>query len=341
MDTQIQLIDRALLTEVVSEAIARIACNEIERLATASPVSDTARQIVSALRSYAKDLPGGLTPTYDEWGALLYLLWYHAHQINVAYRLIRALALQGVSVPDLSRGASFADIACGAGAWNFGVVLASAETMLNMGPVPSNRAELQVYAIDTSPPMLSIGEKLWEGFREIIKEYEYRGLHALVRASDALSVSWCPVASQGAADSSFSSLIPTDNIRCLSLMHGVYRNNPEIREGVEALVARLQPCHVLMTCHDDTVSKSRIEAVLTGGQQTHGYQRQSLPEVPLQMNGQLPKVDKVRRHLFERFIKPSRGDLSISDAQFAENYLTSRSVNWKLNDDAFFWYRKT
>ena len=253
MDTQIQLIDRALLTEVVSEAIARIACNEIERLATASPVSDTARQIVSALRSYAKDLPGGLTPTYDEWGALLYLLWYQAHQINVAYRLIRALALQGVSVPDLSRGAYF------------GVVLASAETMLNMGPVPSNRAELQVYAIDTSPPMLSIGEKLWEGFREIIKEYEYRGLHALVRASDALSVSWCPVASQGAADSSFSSLIPTDNIRCLSLMHGVYRNNPEIREGVEALVARLQPCHVLMTCHDDTVSKSRIEAVLTGG----------------------------------------------------------------------------
>ena len=103
---------------------------------------------------------------------LLYLQWYQAQQVNVAYSIIRpAIATCGPSLwPSGSASLHVVDFGCGAFAVGLGLALALSTLVESGRPIPA----VTITGIDY-PSMLDLGQQLWLRVLDRAKQQAHLG----------------------------------------------------------------------------------------------------------------------------------------------------------------------
>ena len=139
------------------------------------------------------------------------------------------------------------DFGCGTFAMQFGVALALADT-LERGQTITN---IRVDSMDTSRPMINMGERVWERFVDLAKQNQ-----RLVRLPRAIEIMDCKV-----VKSSFGA--KRSGEECwFSAMHVVYQENEdEVRKQLALRADKTDPDVGLITSHANQVSSELATAV--------------------------------------------------------------------------------
>ncbi len=200
------------------------------------PPRSAATQISRALRELA-NLQSGIRPTYDEWVAPLYCLWYQPAHVNLAYTIItRQLPTNQNPLVSNQNSLNVFDFGCGALALQFGLVLAAAEAT-SLGNSP---CQILLDSDDDSYPMKQIGNRIWLEFvNEISKQSKYPRLGALRGVCRSLALQH----QRGRRSPSRRKAI-----RWLSVLHVAYRDNAaDVRHSLDAHVTTHHPDLVIVT----------------------------------------------------------------------------------------------
>ena len=137
-------MDQQAVTEALSEAIIKVAENELERLTVGLGTQKKAEHIEYALNELS-GLSSSNMPKYaDRWVALFYLTWYQPRQINIAYRMVKGY-LNEDSI-DESNELFVVDFGCGAFAMQFGTALAFAD----IAQLGKSTPKIKVLSTDSS-----------------------------------------------------------------------------------------------------------------------------------------------------------------------------------------------
>ena len=216
------------VTSVLDKTIAFVAASEFNRLSRGLSQFQIAMKVESALKELEK-LQDGEIPNYsDEWVALFYLTWYQPSHINLTCSIIEA------TTAFLNDELHVVDFGCGALAMQFGLALAAAGA-IKQGLLLS---EIRIDSIDTSEPMINIGKRTWEQFKQELDNNPHLAhVRQATSIMDTRTHSSIAVAEWG-GDSRVSAI------------HAVYKNNlPQVQEALNYLVNTHEPSMWFATTH--------------------------------------------------------------------------------------------
>ena len=293
----------------------QVAGGELTRLSACCPGEETARNIHNALNNFAEDLRKGASFDYDDWAAVLYVLWYQPRRIHSVYQCLKAWPASIGGLSDITRSPFVVDFACGAGAMAFGTALALADVVLNLDPVPRKPLPtIDIWAIDSSPAMLSLGQNLWSHFTRMIDTDAYvNRLHALSSSCKAINIRWLLTDAPKINDHIRELPFHLKRPRYMSLLHGVYEDNQQmICEWMQSLGNVVQPDFVLTTSHVNTRVRTRTESAVEGVVKGPKYLRHAFGEMPPLLHGRLDRLTAYRSEIFERVHTTASGSPRVS-----------------------------
>lgn len=228
----------------LDRAIAKTADAEFKRLREGLSPEAIAGNIHTALVELRKlSGPEPEMPDYSkEWVPLLYTTWYQPRQANLAYSLIRKVMSrhEGSLTRNTDGNLYVVDFGCGALATQISLTLAVAYA-LNKG---QNINRVEVYGLDSSQPMIDMGERLWEGWGEEIIDANLRNAYNLVSSENAAlprdAASW------------ISNRIPEDGDHWLVALHVSYSENAtEVKGCLEQIDGQLKTNVGIVTSNSD------------------------------------------------------------------------------------------
>ena len=231
------------IEESLDRAIAKIAAAEFTRLKGGSSPQEVAGNIHAALEELGKLSGETEMPDYSrEWVALLYTTWYQPRQVNLAYTLIRYVMSQqeGRLTRNTDGNLYMVDFGCGALATQISLTLAVAHALKKGQDLNS----VEVYGLDSSQPMIDIGERLWEEWGDQITDADLRTAYSLVSSENAApprdAAGWT------------SNRIPADGDRWLVALHVSYPENAtEVKGCLGQIDGQLKPGVGFVTSNND------------------------------------------------------------------------------------------
>ena len=273
---------------------------------------EIAEKVYKALKSLDRlrspDPLGRSLPDYDDWGALLYSVWYQPSQINLAHML-------SLKIFDMSKFArqsgydrhEILDFGCGALAMQFGLALAFADLAEERGVLPN----FNIAPWDASPAMISIGRSLWTKFvGEIDDHSKHPELYRLRQVLSRIE---------------FGKFGASSANRWLTALHVAYKENAaQVKEILDAIVNWGEPNVILITA----------PSVASGYAYTPGnrlYRKVeclvSIDDLPLG-HGKLKATTTFRKRLYYENIESRSNQLSTHDLEFVKAYLTIKPTLW-------------
>ncbi len=310
----------------LSLAIAKAAQEEAKNLVAAPNVNrdriKAARYIEQSLQSLRRLSSDGM-PDYDQWDPLLYVTWYQASQVNLAYSVLNwANNLPWWSSPFKTRGGrvQVVDFGCGALAVQFAVALAAADT-LESGAKTNN---IRVDSFDSSTAMMKMGARVWMHFKALLKDRHPQDPLSEVVGTMEIKL-----------HRSIESIEPISGAsRLLTAVHAVYESNKQtLQNDLRRLTKRLRPSGCFLTTYSgfgqllDDVSPLLGDSRYT--KRTTGFPNEI--RVQRQFSGTVEDVFEWRRKLWT--------DLNIPLGVEGINYwfvrnMLSQSVSWQYRTPA-------
>ena len=298
------MMNKQAVADCLSKAIVDVAAWEFNRLKEGMSGIEVARSVEGALKSLA-DLSRGKMPGYNERDALFYLTWFHPNHVNLAYSMIMAMLKN--TGRELPSDLYLLDFGCGTLAMQFGLALAIAD-LRGEQSVKSVR----VKPIDSSDPMVRLGEKAWDKFGELAGENAE--LAALSDAMNSITRADGPPV--------------CEEERWLSAMHVVYcKNKDKVKEALALQEKRISPHVGFITYHDDPQSRSLARSVSPFGNERVYSRHLNLQRVNPIFNDGLPEVTQWRWGVKELVLSPPPvGHVTVFPP--AASFLT-RDVSWE------------
>lgn len=250
-------------------------------------------------------------PDYDEWGAMLYVLWYQASHINMAYATALQLLEQSGSDCSTDQPLHVYDFGCGALATQFGLCLAAME---RVGSTTGN-VDISIKSVDESVDMEAIGWRIWHEFRlEIRNTTKYPHLDMLRLICESFA---------------FSRSAQYTGEIWMTAHHVVYQENHEdVSNKLSELTRTLSPNYVLMT------TRSRKDNFLPQASALGTYTRSSFGQATYSLSGGFEKTNGFRSTLLE-FLEMQAGDLlDKAENSFIRPYLRN-STGWMVQQGPY------
>ncbi len=230
-------MDFKLVARALDIAIARVAEAEYTRLSEGMSPDECAKRAADALWSLY-GLSHGTPPEYNEWDSLFYLTWYQPRQINLA------LATIAQRYRESSAPLHVIDIGCGAFATPIAMAIAVAASDTLRSDIP-----VEVYGIDPSEPMRSIGHRLWRELLTIARETPElsRLKYGMQRTRGTTYSSLADYYKSGHAHEAGHTPSPS----CwLTAIHAVYASNVHLlQQDVQNIRNISNPVYEAITCH--------------------------------------------------------------------------------------------
>lgn len=225
--------------ESLDRAIACTAGAEFNRLRQGLQAETVAVRIHRAMVELEKLRRLRMPDYQDAWVIPLYASWYQPRQVNLAYSLIRRIMSQqnGRLTRNAAGNLCVLDFGCGASATQFGLTLAVADAIQDRQTI----GRVEVYGVDTSQPMIDMGERLWEAWgEEIASEGVLRDAYKTVESGNTSDVAY------------FTPLetLRADSDRWLVALHTAYKSNrSEVREHLRRIDDAFNPRVGFVTSH--------------------------------------------------------------------------------------------
>lgn len=260
-------------------------------------------------------------PDYNDWDALFYLTWYQPRQINLVYRILNGLKIEGTDRNILgvnNHKIRIVDFGCGCLATNVAVAMVAADLAAQECHVP----EIEIDNIDISPAMILVGERIWELFQNKMRvpaKHPIRNVFDRVtyKTHTALSL---------LRESSPNTLCYVTAIHC------VYEKSCSlVARNLKDLVRRFKPNGLFLTTH---ASKSDVFKKVAPHRQMDIQQYDILYNGPIDswFSGEIDMITKWRRSLYESHLNPSESNTPDGvDYGYIKKYL-SNPVKWDAND---------
>ena len=229
------------VAKALARALVKVAEDEYQRLSKElnGDKCKIANRVKSALCEL-KNLQSGKMPCYDdEWVPLFYSTWYQPSHINLAYSMIAAMVKKRGWDGALTKTGRLhvVDFGCGTLAMQFGVALAAADALQRGERIDSIRVDL----IDRSRGMINMGRKIWDQFKDEVKENS-----CLTPLSAACEI----VESETLNEEEIPEVRESED-RWISVIHAVYgKNKPEVKENLATLECRMAPDVGFITSHE-------------------------------------------------------------------------------------------
>lgn len=277
-----------------------VAAKEIEHLSDGLAPEDILQSIHASNRSLG-GLRNGYIPKYDNWDALQYSLRHQTSQINLAYTICRLISEDSYhNIPKhrnplrtAKGGVQVVDYGCGELALQFGLALAAADTLEELGAAP----RISVRSEDESQDMIQYGQKIWIAFvNEIVNSRKYPELEPLKVICQDITLNSREVQEDWQA---------SNTTLWLAALHVAYRDNAEsVRANLDERIMKLQPDLVIITSHSNPNSSryayvpasSVYRAVEYGIQydeeNRYGYLHAHEQRRPLRLTGQFMNASK-------------------------------------------------
>ena len=323
------------LTSALDKAITETAQAEFSRLSAGLTDVQVLEKIYSSLCSL-KGLRGGEIPEYNEWDALFYVLWYQPEHINLAYTLAQVRLEQDQASIQASGGLEVYDFGCGMLAMQFGLALASADT-LEAGQYPP---ALTVTSSDTSQPMLLLGRKLWDKFIREVTIGGYPSLEKVQKACGVLSFvnpsGWTDTPPWVRYSSFFDySSGPNDN-RWLTALHVAYEDSHyEVSKELNRIVKRDKPQKILVTSHPGAFQWAFAPA-------DNGYchRQLTIAAKDLAFESDFLEISNFRKQLFVDHVENVSNALSDDKISFVHYYLSRRPTSWATSESRLATFKR-
>ena len=292
------------ITNAMDGVLRTVAEKEFRRLRRRKSAEEIAAKIHSALQSQ-KDLMKNVMPKYDDWDALMYILWYQPKRINLAYTLSKQLLKRDADQIQEAGALEVYDFGCGALAMKFGLALAVADQW----PEGENSPTISVISEDSSKPMKSIGERLWETFLESLNLRQR--IAGLGRYREAcMQMQDEPL---GASSS----------VRWLTVLHVAYQEAfTEVQRELDERVKKDKPGTILVTAH--TLAREWVYAPSASG---YTGATETIGKPDLDICGDFMRTTKYRRHLYWEYIKES--NLDADAIELSRAYLMNSRTIWE------------
>jgi hypothetical protein len=282
-------------------------------------------------------------PNYNDWVALLYLVWHQPHQINVAYRAFKALRATRSHLAPIVDAIHWFDVGSGAYAAQLGLALHAADRLLNLNPVPKQPLpRIRIYTIDDSSPMLELGQRLWSELRSVLAKFPRSNLSALQRSVEALEFQPLLMETDGGLHT--FDLDRTEGCAkvWVSGFHVVYKDNiPPIQRLFGTLVRHYNPHIVVLSYHDDPSSLSRTREAFIRGAASASFAASEMAALPPRLAGALTRVSEFRRSMYIEHVVPCLSDFDEGQAKYLKTMLTSKDTSWLSNDANWLGYERT
>ena len=294
------------VAKALDNSLTTVAMWEYNHLAHSADISNKVRSALNSLGELSK--PFGKIPNYDEWDSLFYH-WYQPSQINLAYSVIKSTA-------EVSDKLRVVDFGCGALAMQFGVALATADSLEQMQPI----SEIRINSLDTSQAMVEMGRKIWEQFKiEVSRDSKLRYLSLACETINAQAILTNTSMVAMNAD-------PDEQSKCwVSAFHTVYDESKDnVQSWLKSIVDRLNPDICFATTRSSKTKSELLEDVWG----FMNYDEYHLPPLTIkpQFRGTLPEITQWRRNLN-------------SALQIDHRYL-NRPVTWEWPNAAFMIHAK-
>ncbi len=311
------------ITNALDRAIVATAKKDFSRLSDGLSPQQIAKEIHRALRSL-EGLKWGSMPKYGEWEALFYILWHQPEHINLAYTLAKhVLKIDSVSIHDAGDLEVY-DFGSGALAMQFGLALATADTLGADRPPPC----LTVKSSDTSKPMMLIGQKLWNEFKREMTIGGYPNMATVRRVCSPLRSTFSSGWTASPAWVRFSFVSNHDSTsksnRWLTAMHVAYEDiHVEVTRELNDWVSKWNPSRILVTAQPEAFqwAFSPVKNIYSSDQ------RDVMP-ADLKFEGDFQRTFKFRKQLFVDHVGKAPDALDDDDMFFTRNYLTILPTSW-------------
>ncbi len=302
----------------IDRAIATVADREMRRLTYGMTKQEIASRLEKAFVSL-KSLRRSRLPDYNEWVALLYLLWYQPQQINLSLSIqSHAFGCEPVDSTELH----IVDYGAGALATPLSCLLMKARSQANGEHAPP----ITVHCIDTSREMMALGRSLWVEFARMTMCVP--GLRHAFAAFNSMNVVFY--------ESTEQLLERINRLKSIQYwiiaLHVVYEENQrEIKGELEDIRSRIEPVKILFSSHSNQKSVSMVEGVLPGGKDNYsGIPPQNILGAAMPYQGVLTETSIFRRELHEQLKR------HLADHAETSSLLPSK-VSW-ARDDVKVWF---
>ncbi len=307
----------AAVTTALDIAIARVAKQELTRLSTGLSDRCRARRVYTSLRELA-GLQGNTKPTYDEWVAVFYSLWYQPAHINLAYTCAQRIPADINPIVRGEGALQVFDFGCGALATKFGLALAAADALRE----GSQLQTITVQSCDESEAMKDIGKKIWCDF---VNEIE-----PVANTDPKVAAVWFACESivfDGQVDSQ-------ESTRWLTALHVAYATNAhEVKACLNRRVKFWAPDVVLVTSHPSFTHHRFCPQCGYCCCWDETFKCSPGPYTPdverLRLEGMLSNTSKLRLQIGECI----SNSLQDCERSFVSRYLQTRAVHWTGGTD--------
>ena len=274
-------------------------------------------------------------PNYsDRLVVLLYCIWYHPSQVNLAYTLAQNVPKDKNPLLSGTPSLRVFDYGCGALAMQFGLTLAAIDLWERHKSVP----KISVQSYDTSKEIIRIGQDIWHEFRtELDRDAQLDGPREVC---SAINLEFQEIESDTSPIR-----YNTQESRWLTVLHVSYRKNTRLaRKDLNSHIRCNRPDLVLVTFHPEAAEYSFCPNQ-PGYNLAHRfcYSGRSPGEHRLNMYGRLHKVSELRSRL-EEYMKNlhiddhevgRKRDLILNNKHAPRPYRRiGQSVNWQGRTDA-------
>ncbi len=229
-------MDFKLVAKALDIAIAKVAEAEYSRLSEGVSPDECAARVADALKSLYR-LRYGTPPEYNEWDSLFYLTWYQPRQINFALAIAHPFR-------ESPEPLHVIDVGCGALATQIAMAIAVAESDTSPSDIP-----VEVYGVDPSGPMRSIGHLLWRTLLAVARQVPElsRLKHGMQRISGRTYSSLADYYKSGHAHEGW--IYPS--LGCwFTAIHAVYASNIHLlRQDFATIRNTSDPAYEAITCH--------------------------------------------------------------------------------------------
>lgn len=264
-------------------ALVKVAEDEYQRLSKELKEDkfEIANRVKNALYEL-KNLQSGKMPCYDdEWVPLFYSTWYQPSHVNLAYSMIDAMVKKTGWDGALTKSGKLhvVDFGCGTLAMQFGVALAAADALRRKERIDSIRVDL----IDRSLGMIDMGCKIWDQFKQEVKEDS---------KLDPLSEAFSLVKSKVLEDVERTEVCEVED-RWVSAIHAVYEENKhKVENALNKLGCKMIPDASFITSHKCNMALCKLKLSL-------GDIKRFEIDVSPFIKGNLPQVTAWRKCLYE------------------------------------------
>lgn len=250
-------MDKQAVLNALDKAISETVIEEFERVTVGK--SDSYGQW---LRNNSRDeifrsLRSSTSPNYSNpMVAVVYAAMYQLQHVNLTYSLIKDMLAYG----DSERAAftncgrlQLIDFGAGCLAMQFGITLALADS-LEQG---QESTFIHVDSMDPSAPMLSLGEKIWKNFINVLAESRENPSSTLNFLNQTI-----PLISYGLHKDIYTIEVVKESDRWISAIHAFYPTfEGKVRDALAELYQRIQPVAGLLSCYGNHSGKGSVPLV--------------------------------------------------------------------------------